>query len=55
MIAMRLKLRLPDETADAIVAASAHKVDPNAAFSMLQPVNTVPSVHSTAAPTLNRE
>jgi len=55
MIAMRRKLRLPAETADVIATVSAQMVEPKAAFSMLQPVNTEPSEHSIAAPLLKRE
>jgi len=55
MIAMRRKLRFPAETAAATAAVSAHRVAPNATFSMLQPMKTEPSELSTAEPLLNRE
>jgi len=55
MIAMRLKSRLPAETAEDNAANSAQIVEPIDAFSILQPVNTEPSLHSIAAPTLYRE
>ena len=50
-MAMRRKERWPSLTALAMAVRSAQMVGPKAAFSMLQPVYTVPSSHSNAAPT----
>ena len=50
-ITMRTKSRCPSLTALATAVRSAQMVGPKEAFSMLQPVNTVPSLHSRAAPT----
>lgn len=52
---MRLKLRLPSDTAEASAVASAHIAAPKAAFSMRHPVKIEPSAHSRAAPVLNLE
>ena len=43
--------RCPSLTAFTRAVRSAQMVEPKAAFSTLQPVNTVPSAHSRAAPT----
>ena len=48
---MRTKSRCPSLTALATAVRSAQMVGPKEAFSMLQPVNTEPSLHSSAAPT----
>ena len=54
-MAMRRKLRWPSLTALQQAVRSAQIVLPSAAFSTLQPVKTVPSSHSSAAPTEKRE
>ena len=48
---MRTKSRCPSLTALNTATRSAQMVGPKLAFSMLQPVYTVPSLHSRAAPT----
>src|SRR5437879_5942633 len=52
---MRVKTRCPSESALNIATRSAQIVRPNVAFSMLQPVITVPPAVSSAAPTLKCE
>ena len=46
---MRTNFRRPSLTALAMAVRSAHMVEPRALFSILQPVNTEPSAHSSAA------
>jgi NADH-quinone oxidoreductase subunit G len=53
--AMRRNARWPAATADPIATRSAHMVRPKLRFSTLQPVKTVPSSHSRAAPTAKFE
>src|SRR5260370_40274074 len=54
-IAMALNLRSPSDSAFQMATRSAQTVSPKLALSMLQPVYTLPSSVSTAAPTLNFE
>ena len=54
-MAIRTKSVCPSLTALHAAVRSAQMVLPSAAFSTLQPVYTVPSEHSSAAPTGKRE
>jgi hypothetical protein len=54
-IAMAVKSLYPSLIAFEKAVRSAHMLGEKAAFSMLQPLNTLPSAHSRAAPTLKCE